>query len=168
MNPAIDAASLFFVRHRHKARIRARRTAAAFPCMVKANIVAPEKQGQYRCLRRADCGVVSRVGRIRRIAKQRRPIHIRRRGRSRRRVRSLSRGSRDLSRPPSTRGRLAARRPLLPIMSETRLPGESLARSLGPPFHVNVSEPFGRTRDRSSLGRQRRSGTPRRAGRRSR
>ncbi|CAN5256605.1 hypothetical protein BH20ACI1_BH20ACI1_04150 [soil metagenome] len=47
-NPAIDAASLFFVRHRRKARIRARRAACAFLGMFKTNVVASEKQAENR------------------------------------------------------------------------------------------------------------------------
>jgi hypothetical protein len=48
MDSAIDAASIFFVRHRRKARIRARRAARAFPRMLKNDVVASEKQGENR------------------------------------------------------------------------------------------------------------------------
>ena len=44
MNPAIDTASLFFVRHRRKARVKACRAPHALPSMLKGNVVAPEKQ----------------------------------------------------------------------------------------------------------------------------
>src|SRR5687767_1489202 len=46
MNPAVYAASLFFVCHCRKARIGARRASGAFPGVLKANVIASEKQAE--------------------------------------------------------------------------------------------------------------------------
>ena len=79
MDPAVNAAPGFFVCHRRKTRIRARRPARAFPGMLKANIVAPEKQRENCRLRSADCRMVSRIARIWRSADQRCPSRVLRR-----------------------------------------------------------------------------------------
>ncbi len=46
MDSAIDAASIFFVRHRRKTRIRARRVARTFPNMFKTNVVEQAAQAE--------------------------------------------------------------------------------------------------------------------------